>query len=441
MKKILIADDQIDLLEVLSLTLESEFENEIVEVSSGNEAIDVLKTDANIGLIICDYKMDDGDGSDVFNYNKGAQNLPFILTSGRHFVDIKGLSDLYQVNSLNVFLQKPWDDQEFFDVVSKALCEDIENLDPSWRKLSTSFVLNNYDSRFEYFIPEGCGEFSVAIVKGEKLSSERKEELKKDEYFLYLSQKDFIEFLKQYSLNSKKRFESIKDLEKKLEMSGEVLQVFHMASSHLGMLPEELSQVTESLSSCVDEIQQSNSCKVYLDDSFKQQGYYIGHSLIAMQCCYIMLKKMSLNTDENLKMMTHACLLHDIALPSSRMSQVLDKESLKFDQLTAAEKSMVYRHGEDAYNLTREVCSEFEPLKKIISSHHERPDGKGFPDGLTGEDISEFEAIFILAIRVSDFLFFNGKNKQMIKGFRSYLKSNFSGKNFDRALKSILESF
>lgn len=86
-------------------------------------------------------------------------------------------------------------------------------------------------------------------------------------------------------------------------------------------------------------------------------------------------------TEEELEELRLGCLLHDIgkvAIPDSIL--------LKPDRLSTEETQIVRQHP-----VTGErICAPLKSLRRIlpmIRHHHERTDGSGYPDGLSGEEI------------------------------------------------------
>ena len=73
--------------------------------------------------------------------------------------------------------------------------------------------------------------------------------------------------------------------------------------------------------------------------------------------------------------------LHDVGKVG-----VPDSVLLKADRLTAAEYAVMKQHTV----IGDEICSGLrllDDVRPIVRSHHERPDGSGYPDGLVGSDI------------------------------------------------------
>lgn len=87
-----------------------------------------------------------------------------------------------------------------------------------------------------------------------------------------------------------------------------------------------------------------------------------------------------------------AGLLHDIG------KQVIGRDILgKKAPLDASEREIVHRHPEIAYELLSHIDFPWGDVAAIIRHHHERPDGRGYPDGLNHEKISLEAKVLMLA--------------------------------------------
>ncbi len=118
--------------------------------------------------------------------------------------------------------------------------------------------------------------------------------------------------------------------------------------------------------------------------------YTHGHSLRVTLYSLALAKKLNL-PDELLEEIETAGLLHDIgkiAIP--------EKILLKPGKLTEEEYNIIKSHPE----LGERLITGIEKLKLIsnwLKSHHERYDGKGYPDGLVGEQIPISSRIIAIA--------------------------------------------
>ena len=86
-----------------------------------------------------------------------------------------------------------------------------------------------------------------------------------------------------------------------------------------------------------------------------------------------------------------AGLLHDVG-------KVLTPESilLKPRKYNHREYEIIKRHSIDSERMVSAI-SAFSPYAKIIRHHHERYDGNGYPDGLSGDDIPLLSRIIAVA--------------------------------------------
>lgn len=122
MKSVLIADDEADLREILEMNISLDFDNPLILVQNGQEAISILEQKADeIGLIICDYSMPIANGAKVFNFNKENKNIPFILLTGNVLEDCKDIENFYETNVKNSVLNKPWDENSLLNAIKTVL--------------------------------------------------------------------------------------------------------------------------------------------------------------------------------------------------------------------------------------------------------------------------------------------------------------------------------
>ena len=86
-----------------------------------------------------------------------------------------------------------------------------------------------------------------------------------------------------------------------------------------------------------------------------------------------------------------AGLFHDVGKLS-----IPDEVLLKPGKLTEEEYELIRRHPANGAELLS-VISQFRPILPAVRSHHERIDGRGYPDGLAGDNIPEEARIIAVA--------------------------------------------
>ena len=108
--------------------------------------------------------------------------------------------------------------------------------------------------------------------------------------------------------------------------------------------------------------------------------YTAGHQRRVRDLSCAIAENMGLSK-ESINTIRMSSMIHDlgkIALPS----EILSKPGL----LTTSEFELIKTHSQTGYNILKDI--EFPwPLAEIVLQHHERMDGSGYPQGLSGKDI------------------------------------------------------
>ena len=86
-----------------------------------------------------------------------------------------------------------------------------------------------------------------------------------------------------------------------------------------------------------------------------------------------------------------AGLLHDIG------KIIIDVKIInKGAQLTAPEISEIKKHPKISYDILSKINFPWKNIERFVRHHHERPDGKGYPDALMSTELSDGEKILAL---------------------------------------------
>ena len=96
-------------------------------------------------------------------------------------------------------------------------------------------------------------------------------------------------------------------------------------------------------------------------------------------------------SDEEQEIVHTAGLLHDIG------KFILPDRILKGrEQLTDADWEQIRRHPDEGARIVSQI-EGYRPIGEIIRAHHERIDGRGYPQGLSGDEIPELARIISIA--------------------------------------------
>jgi putative two-component system response regulator len=131
-----------------------------------------------------------------------------------------------------------------------------------------------------------------------------------------------------------------------------------------------------------DELDHSEAILFTLAETLEAKDIYTrGHSERVAKYSVILARELGMSAAE-IEEIRKGSLLHDIGKIG-----VKDAVLNKIEKLTPEEFAHIKTHPARGFEICKSLKS-FRNLLPIIRSHHERMDGKGHPDGLTGDQIA-----------------------------------------------------
>lgn len=137
----------------------------------------------------------------------------------------------------------------------------------------------------------------------------------------------------------------------------------------------------------IDEVLSKKNCLINLVDIKSMDNYTYEHSVNVIVLS--LLIGMELNyTKERLHDLAMGAMLHDMG------KVFVPKEVLlKNGKLTESEFNIIKEHPARGYEYLKDDFGISAMSRIIILQHHERMDGTGYPEGLTGERIHDYSKI------------------------------------------------
>jgi len=172
---ILFVDDEKSVLQSLKrLCMNDDYS--VILANSGGEALEILKNNSNIGLIVSDQKMPGMAGSEFLE--KAKDMLPDtvrILLTG--YADINAVADAINKGGAYRYITKPWNDGEFLQIIEDAirrysLIKENKRLGKIIKKQNEE--LKRWNSQLEYFVQEQTLEIQGKNKELEKLNEDLK---------------------------------------------------------------------------------------------------------------------------------------------------------------------------------------------------------------------------------------------------------------------------
>lgn len=154
------------------------------------------------------------------------------------------------------------------------------------------------------------------------------------------------------------------------------------------LILEESNQKMALISS--QESNYLNTIDSLVDLIESRDAYTAGHSRRVAHYCGLIAEKMGIEEDDRLRL-ERAAAIHDIgkiAIPDSIL--------LKPYKLNPSEYELIKLHVKEGYRVLQHIPL-YSDLAEIVRHHHERYDGSGYPEGLSGDAIPLLSHIMSVA--------------------------------------------
>ncbi|MGZ3687952.1 MAG: HD-GYP domain-containing protein, partial [Bdellovibrionota bacterium] len=142
-----------------------------------------------------------------------------------------------------------------------------------------------------------------------------------------------------------------------------------------------------------------------LKDLKRQGGKYIPtHSTLLSYLACGIASQMKWGSETTFHKLNLAAFLHDIQLKNQELAEMNTlAEAEEAKKFTPEELKAYKTHPIEAAAAAKEFTEVPPDVDTIIVQHHERPDGTGFPRGLTHTYIAPLAAVFIVAHELTQY--------------------------------------
>jgi putative nucleotidyltransferase with HDIG domain len=149
--------------------------------------------------------------------------------------------------------------------------------------------------------------------------------------------------------------------------------------------------VKQAVSGCVDSILRNQDAALWLTRMQAKDAGTAQHSMNVSALSIIMAKAMGLNNSE-MEDVGVCGMLHDVGKTRVPL-QLIEKTA----SLNPAETAEMQRHTIYGRDILLSTQSVMAGAADVAYSHHERPDGLGFPQGLVDDQIPVYSKIIAIA--------------------------------------------
>ncbi|MGE3261664.1 MAG: HD-GYP domain-containing protein [Bacteriovoracia bacterium] len=189
------------------------------------------------------------------------------------------------------------------------------------------------------------------------------------------------------------------------EAAEDSLELVHEVTLQLGFTPPVQELAQKSVQLIMRAIGSSPELSLILRKLQKQEGKYItSHSLMLAEVACALATQLGWKSPLTFMKLATAALLHDLSLTDNRLARIRRLKDIDdATDFSTADNQNLKLHPSRAAEFSREMPQLPPDIDVILTQHHERPDGSGFPRGLYSQQISPLASIFIVAHDLLDF--------------------------------------
>ena len=179
----------------------------------------------------------------------------------------------------------------------------------------------------------------------------------------------------------------------------------------LGFTEEVQNFARQSVQKAMEDVKKSPRLSMILSQLSKDRDQYISsHSMLLSFVACALATQVQWKSDSTYQKLSLAAFLHDITLTNQEIARYDSLRVLVHDREKFSEEDFKsYRtHPLDAAEIARQFTEVPPDVDQVIAQHHEKPDGSGFPRGLTHSRINPLSMVFIVAHDVVRFMLDKG---------------------------------
>ena len=436
--KVLVADDEEELRELLTFMIESTFHASVVQVSSASEAVRAIQDHPDLTCVVCDYSLKNGTGEDVFRHLlSSASKVPFILCSSYH----PSKFAIFTGNSIYGSVLKPMIYEGLKDLLQGLLNIRDSQASGGFSRLRAAVALKFGIFGSDIYIKVGQDKFIKIFHKGAPIEATDLEKFKaKGIEFLYIENSGARAALKEIILNIS-HLSKVKtaDIGPSMDMSRDALEAIASFNATLGFTKEANILTQECIKLTLKTIQANSTLGVLFSRLRTQsESYFSFHSVALAHLACGLASLLGWTSEVTFYKLSLAAFLHDITLPNDKIAQIqsLQELSLRRGQFSEEEMTIFRKHPEAAADIIASLADIPPDIDSIVRQHHELPDGSGFPRCLEYAQLTPLSCLIIMAHKLLPFLC-REEGRDAILSFLGQLDPSFERGNFGKITNAI----
>jgi HD-GYP domain-containing protein (c-di-GMP phosphodiesterase class II)/CheY-like chemotaxis protein len=400
MLKILFFEDDPLLTERLAFVLESIAGIEVTRVTDRQQAIALLKANrTTYSLLIIDYRK--GPLNHLAELQKLASSIECMIcidslrkppiTSGWNVIAVIERASAPGQLHLHV---ETW--------ARSKTTSLVDELPSNYVRIKTQLLIDISPLLSDIYVRLSERKYIKLFLEGDTFDAHdlaRYAQQKKIE-FMFLHIDRCHEFIHKYIVFIERQIRDAKPiaLAEISVMHGSIHETVQELADKLGFTRDVQALAKSQVQLTVKTMGKKPSLKAILKHLENRSGHYSSdHCFMSGYIACAIASQLEWGSESTFHKLTLAAFMHDITLTDERVIDCETLEEAKGRHLSNEDFELFKKHPLKVAEMVRQMSEIPADVDSIIAQHHERPDGSGFPRGLTAHYLSPLAMIFMVA--------------------------------------------
>jgi HD-GYP domain-containing protein (c-di-GMP phosphodiesterase class II) len=425
--------------EMLRFCLESQMSLMVREASSLQSALDHLLGEEPVDLIICALE---SDSDKLFKYllSTGA-TIPLIMIGEDQDRKLQAYPDL-QILACFPISEVP---DQLIKLIRQNFAEILKsNVQNEFCRIHPELLLRTTPLQSDVYIRLSNVKYVKLFRSGSAFTQADLEKylIRKKVNYLYIKTHETAEFVSKFRDDLARMVAAAVPGDKGLlETASEVHSLIRELSDRMGFDPTVQELARQHIQLTIKAIGQSPKITSALAHSkLKGRNYISSHSVLLANIACSIATIMKWPSDTTFKKLVLAALFHDFIFQDPDLAKISTKTELEKARtgLTDEQYDTIANHPRLCVEIIRELKELPGEVDFLVLEHHERPDGSGFPQGLTAQQITPLSAVFIVAHDILDHMVAEGQAFS-INEFLKSVETSYNSGTFKQIWKTLAQ--
>jgi len=396
-----------DIRDLYAMKLEADFGAKVMAYSNAEDALKAISEckPENAGtLLLIDGALWDSSADSLYQHVVKQRHIPFVILSDKDSpTAFQGPKTFQDDHAGNRLIKKPVQASLF----QKTLVEVLEHTQfkGNWltkaeyghsRVKITNFLKFNV-LPCDAFIRIGDLKFVKLINKEDMYTTEViKKYIQKGVDSLYVAQEDYPVLANTGIRSLISLYDRRGDEGGQGDLQLSSLEQIHTSLQDIGLTKESAELTKKTIVSAARLCKRQKSVADLLNKMKASGNYIYDHSLKLSYICTAIAKHTEWGSDATIFKLGLAATMHDMTLENPDLARVQSQNDPALEKFTKEEVEKYRMHPLDAAKLIKDQKMFPPDIDFIVAQHHERPDGSGFPRGLSKLRIAPLSCLFIL---------------------------------------------